>query len=339
MQTRGGEVLLCDADSAVRDGMPKVLAKLDLYVTAVADPASARDLVTQKFFSVVMIDIDTPAPGGGTELIKFVRERSPATAVLVLAAKPSFDVATAALRAGATDVIAKAAKHVPYLKERVLKAALETQATVSRDRLIDEMAEVHEEFLKKLLEVTKNLADLEERSRGGSGSTPTPTPTHEVCNVLYVDDDTAACEALEALLKEKKGYHLRCAQLGGEGLDFAAQERFHVVLCKDALPDLPGPMVLRSIQGQSHETVAVLFSRPGTGGSARLLEGSREIPLLAHLESVQQMAAKLDDLWAAHKGREQERRYHAVFRQKHVNFLKRYAEVRRKYDLYKGRSG
>jgi len=313
--------------------MPKVLGKLDLYVTAVADPQSARDLVTQKFFQVCLIDADTPSPGAGKELVKFVRERSPGTVVLVLAAKPSFEVATSSLRAGAADVIAKAAKHVPYLKERVLNAVQQTQANLSRDRLLEEMAGVHEEFLKKLLDVTKNLVDLEERNRGG-----TPTPTEEVCHVLYVDDDAAAGDALEGLLAERKGYSLRRAQLGGEALDLVAQDRFHVVLAKDTLPDLPGLMVLRSAQDQSQETVAVLFSTPGAKGSARLVEGSQEIPLLPQLEGVQQMAAKLDDLWAAHKGRGQERRYLAIFRQKHVNFLKRYAEVRRKYDLVKGES-
>jgi len=334
MTTRGGEILLCDADGSVRDGMPKVLAKLDLHVTAVADPASARDLVVQKYFPVCLIDNDTPTPGAGVDLVKFVREKSPGTIVLVLSAKPSFDAATAALRAGAADVIAKAAKHVPYLKERVLQAAQQTQTHLSRDHLLDEMAGVHEEFLKKLLEVTKSLIDIEERKREG-----TPTPTEETCHVLYVDDDGAAGQALAALMAEKKGFKLRCVPLGGEALDLANQERFHIVLCKDMLPDLPGQMVLRSIQAQSQETVAVLFSRPGPGGSARLVEASREIPLLPNLENVQQIAAKLDDLWAAHKGRGAERRYLAIFRQKHVNFLKRYAEVRRKYDMLKGGSG
>jgi DNA-binding NtrC family response regulator len=314
--------------------MPKVLGKLDLYVTAVAEPQSARDLVTQKFFQVCLVDADTPTQGAGKELVKFVRERSPATVVLVLSAKPSFEVATTAIRAGAADVIAKAAKHVPYLKQRVLTAVQQTQANLSRDQLLEEMAVVHEEFLKKLLDVTKGLVDLEERSRGG-----TPTPTEEVCHVLYVDDDLAAGDALDKLLAEKKGYNLRRALLGGEALDLVAQERFHVVLSKDALPDLPGLMVLRSAQDQSQETVAVLFSGPGASGSARLVEGSSEIPLLPNYEGVQQIASKLDDLWAAHKGRGQERRYLAIFRQKHVNFLKKYAEVRRKYDLLKTESG
>lgn len=334
MSTRGGEVLLCDADASVREGMPKVLAKLDVYVTAVAEPDSVRDLVTQKFFQVCMIDADTPTPGAGADLVKFIRERSPASVVLVLAAKPSFDIATSAIRAGAADVIAKAAKHVPYLKERVLQAVQQTGAAVSRDRLLEEMALVHEEFLKKLLEVTKTLTDLEERSRGGTG-TPTPTPTHELCNILYVDDDMEAGKALSAMLAERKGFQFRHTQLGGEALDFANQERFHIVLCKDMLPDLPGQMVLRSIQQQSSDAVGVLFSAPGPRGSARLVEGSREIPLLPNLANVEQIATKLDELWTVQKGRGQERRYLAVFRQKHVDFLKRYAEVRRKYDLLK----
>jgi CheY-like chemotaxis protein len=198
------------------------------------------------------------------------------------------------------------------------------------------MAQVHEEFLKKLLEVTKSLTDLEERVRGGGGSgTPTPTPTHETCNILYIDDDAAAGQALAALLATRKGFSLRQVQLGGEALDLANQERFHIVLCKDMLPDLPGQMVLRTIAQQTSEVVAVLFSAAGPRGSARLVEGSTEIPLLPNLANVEQIAAKLDELWAVHKGRGQERKYLAIFRQKHVDFLKRYAEVRRKYDLLK----
>ena len=57
---RGQEVLLLDADPGVQQGIYQLLSTAGLIVTALADPAAARKEAADRFFSVVLVDIDTP---------------------------------------------------------------------------------------------------------------------------------------------------------------------------------------------------------------------------------------------------------------------------------------
>src|SRR5687768_16087231 len=101
------EVLVVDADPTVQKGMVQLLAPSGLHVTAVGTAEKAIELVTHKFFAVVILDLDTPGPNGGLALVKSVHDASPSSLCLVLSPRKSFDAAVLAFRAGAHDVIMK----------------------------------------------------------------------------------------------------------------------------------------------------------------------------------------------------------------------------------------
>ena len=112
------------------------------------------------------MDADTPTPGGGIELLQFARDKSPLTSVVIMTARKSYETAVKAFRAGAADVVLKEPDVVPYLRERVIEAAGEIKATADRNSLLEEVAETHEEFLRRLREVSHELLDLEDRASG-----------------------------------------------------------------------------------------------------------------------------------------------------------------------------
>ena len=56
---------------------------------------------------------------------------------------------------------------VPYLRERVVEAATDIKATADRNSLLEEVAETHEEFLRRLRDVAREGLDLEDRLAGG----------------------------------------------------------------------------------------------------------------------------------------------------------------------------
>ena len=69
----GQEVLVVDSDERVQRGMTQMLAENGLHPTVVSDVARARELAQEKYFAVALIDLDTPQPNGGLDLVRWVR--------------------------------------------------------------------------------------------------------------------------------------------------------------------------------------------------------------------------------------------------------------------------
>jgi DNA-binding NtrC family response regulator len=150
-QAAGGEeVLVVDKDEKVARGMQTLLGRLGLVVTLTSDSVRARDLLVTKFFAVALLDVDTPNTGQGLELLKFAREKSPLTTIIMMTARKAFDIGVAGFRGGAADVVVKEPDTVPYLKDRVLAAARQLMALSDRTTLLDEVADAHEEFLRRM---------------------------------------------------------------------------------------------------------------------------------------------------------------------------------------------
>jgi DNA-binding response OmpR family regulator len=327
----GQEVLVVDGDSKVVRGLESLLQRLGLVVTATADPVHARDLLLNKFFAVALLDVDTPAPGQGLELLRFVRESAPLTSVIVMTARKAFDIGVAGFREGASDVVVKEPDSVPYLKDQVLAAAARLRTGGERDTLLEEVAEVHEEFLQRMRDLARQRLDLEDRmlgrdpSDGGELANP--------CTILLVDDDADASERLAAALPTGGGWRVSAAYTGGEALDFAAQERPQIVLVKEALPDLPGRMVVTTIRAAAPDAVTLLYSPPpraGQPGEVKMVEGSRVIVLVQGYARPDQLVAPLTEVREGIRQKLRERRYLQAFRQGNLDFLQRYQTVRQK---------
>src|SRR3954470_10166608 len=209
----GQEVLVVDADDQVVKGLDRLLTKAGLIVTGTHDPVRARDQLLNKFYAVALVDADTPTPGGGIELLQFARDKSPLTSVVIMTARKSYETAVRAFRAGAADVVLKEPDVVPYLRERVVEAATDIKATADRNSLLEEVAETHEEFLRRLRDVAREGLDLEDRL---SGRKEEDAGDLGSVSVVLVDDDAKAIEKLEKVLTSAAGWQLRAALTGGE---------------------------------------------------------------------------------------------------------------------------
>ncbi|HJZ85086.1 MAG TPA: response regulator [Polyangia bacterium] len=320
----GSEILVLDADPTVRAGLEQLLRESGLLVTTASDDALARRLILEKFFSVVVADLDTPAPGEGLAFVAEVKQRSPASAVVVLTARKVFEAAVRAFRSGASDIIAKAPDQVDYLRERLIELAAESRLDVDRRKILGEAHELHEEFLRRMMETARKVTDLEERLSGRSASISTESLQ---TTVLVADDGPELFENLQAHLPAAQGFQVRYAQTGGEALDAASNQVVHIALIKDELPDLPGTMVVRTLAKNSPGTIAVVFSQ---SGQAQLYDGSKVIPL--DLGRGMQAVARVQELREALRAKGRERRYLQAFRAQHYEFLRRYAEFKQKLE-------
>ena len=325
----GIEVLVLDADEGVHAGIEQLLSESEeqLHVTCVSTAEAALAKVDRQFFSVILVDIDTPTPRGGLGPIAAIKQRSPTSMVIAMTPRRSFDDAVAAVRAGAIDLILKAPESVVYLKDRVLDAAGRSVGKREVDHVLDEVRGVHEEFLQHFMLAERNALDLADRSAGRVSGRH---PQIEELRVLVIDEVDDLVEAMNA--ESPPGFVFVHATNGGEGLDRMGSGTFHYAMVAEDVSDLPAMMVARTIRNQHPDTVVLLFRGPAENGRVALVEQHGTRPLVEPFGEAKQLVARLDDLAEAWRAKAKERRYTQAFREKHYDFLRRYVELKVKIE-------
>lgn len=325
-QYKGIEILVCDSDASVRSGLNDLLVEKGFVVTATDNIEVAMELIMTKFFAAVLCDLDTPEFDQGLEVVRTVVEHSPATTAIVLSPRKGWEAAVAAFRAGASDIVYKDREQVAYLTEQVVARAKEWKRQRNRDELLRKMEEVHEEFLRRMREMYKDVVDIQDRLQGRDVLASFKLPE---CRVLVVDEAPEMHEGLtQAFAERDDGWIFGAAQSGGEALDIGGREKYHIVMVKDSLPDLPASMVTSTLRAQSPETIYLVYGTPGSPeAKVNIAEADRTVELLDSFEEVAQLAGRLDELREGFKKKAEERRYLQSFRSSQFDFLKKYAEL------------
>ncbi|MBP6630833.1 MAG: response regulator [Kofleriaceae bacterium] len=321
----GVQVLVVDQDRDVQQGLAQLLAEAGLHVTSAFEPTEAIARIDSQFFSVALVDVDTPTPGAGLATIAEVKRRSPTTMVLALTPRRSWDDAVAAIRAGAIDLILKAPESVPYLHERVLAAAGRSVGHREVDAVLADVRDVYDDFLQRFMDAERRAADLGDRL---AGKDPTRTAQVDELRVLIVDEVEALYEAMTSAAPP--GFSFVHATSGGEALDRAGGGQFHYAMIAEDLTDLPVSMVVRSLRTQAPELVLLTFLGPADNGRVGLVDSSGTRPVVPRFTDAAQLVERLDELAEAWRAKARERRYMQAFREKHYDFLRRYVELRTK---------
>ncbi len=107
-------ILVVDDDNRIRDLLKKYLTRNGFRVTAAADAASARKLMTTFDFDLAILDIMMPGETG-LELLASLRSSGKRVPVLLLTAKGETGDRIEGLKAGADDYLAK-----PFEPEELL---------------------------------------------------------------------------------------------------------------------------------------------------------------------------------------------------------------------------
>lgn len=330
-QLVGAEVLVIDRDQGVRDGLIDLLAEASLVVTAVDDPNQAWEMLDRRFFSVVVIDLDTPLPSAGLETIAAVRVAAPTSAVVALTPRKSYDDAVAAMRAGAVDVILKVPESVDYLKERIHEAATRSLEKRQVGAVLREARDIYDDMLKGFMDAERRALDLADKA---SGRDSRQKSLDQDIHILVATRQDKLVQ--EMAQKAPPAYKIRGAQSGGEALDRCGSGRYHVVMVADDLDDLPQSMVTRSIKAQSAEIMVLTITRTPQGARVEMIEGQHKVLLAEKLASAEELVGKLDTLTEAFRVRERERRYLQSFRERHYDLLRRYAALKTRIDKVLG---
>jgi len=323
----GVEVLVVDGDQRVHAGLEQLLSEAQLHVTCVTTAEDALALVDRQFFSVALVDIDTPDPRGGIDTIAAIKRKSPTSMVIALTPRRSFDDAVDAVRAGAIDLILKAPESVAYLKERVLDAAGRSVGKREVDSVLDDIRRVHDEFLQRFMDAERRAIDLADKAAGRDAAKRVLIDELRVLVVDEVDDFvTSISEAAP------KGFAFVHATSGGEGLDRISSGQFHYAMIAEDVTDLPAKTLARTIRNQHPDTVVLTFLGPAQNGRVELVELAGTRTLVQPFAQTQQLVERLDELAEAWRVKARERRYTQAFRERHYDFLRRYVEIKTKID-------
>ena len=323
----GAEVLIIDQDPRVHEGMSQLLGPLELHVTCVTDAAAGLARVQSQFFSVILIDLDTPVPSGGLDSIRQLHLASPTSMILALSPRRSFEDAVAAIRAGAIDLILKAPDSVGYLKDRVVEAAGQSIGRREVESVLIEIRDLQGAFLDRFMEAERRAQDATDRL---AGKDPSRSISFDNLAVLLIDE----VDSLRDTLTEAApaGFRFIHAASGGEGLDRMSSDTFHYALVSEELRDLPPSMMIAALRAQNPETVVLTFRGPGEGGFVKLVEAHGTRMLMPKFEDGAELAARLDEMAEAFRARARERRYLQAFRERHYDFLRRFVEIKIKID-------
>jgi DNA-binding response OmpR family regulator len=323
----GAEVLVIDQDPRVHDGMGPLLSAVDLHVTCVGDPAAGLARAQEQFFSVALVDLDTPVPSGGLEVIRELHRVSPTTMIIALTPRRSFEDAVAAVRAGAVDLVLKAPDSISYLRTRVVEAAGMSVGRREVDAVLAEIRDVQGDFLDRFMEAERRAADLTDRL---AGKDPARSLSFDTLAVLLVDEvDSLRDTLIEAA---PAGFRFVHAASGGESLDRMGSDTFHYALVSEELHDLPSSMIVSALRRQSPETVILTFRGPGQGASVTLVEAGGPRVIMPKFEDGSELAARLDEMAEAFRARARERRYLQAFRERHYDFLRRFVDLKTKIE-------
>lgn len=323
----GVEVLVLDGDPRVHAGIEQLLSEARLHVTCVSDAESALRLVDRQFFSVALVDIDTPEPRAGIDTIAAIKRMSPTSMIVALTPRRSYEDAVDAVRAGAIDLILKAPESVAYLKERVLDAAGRSVGKREVDSVLDDVRSVHEEFLQRFMETERRAIDLADKAAGRDPARVVQLDELRVLIVDEVDDLFAAMS--EAAPPTFAFVH---ATSGGEGLDRISSGTFHYAMVAEDITDLPATTLARTIRNQHPDTVVLTFLGPSENGRVELVETAGTRNLVKPFNDPKLLITRLDELAEAWRMKARERRYTQAFRERHYDFLRRYVELKTKIE-------
>ncbi len=134
-------VLVIDDEPGPRESL-KILLKPEFDVTTTSRGSEALDLLREKAFEVVLVDLTMPDDLSGTETLRAIRSRDFDVEAIVITGQGTLDTAVECLRLGARDYIAK-----PFRANAVLGAVRGALGARATRRRADQ---VREQFLGNL---------------------------------------------------------------------------------------------------------------------------------------------------------------------------------------------
>ncbi len=323
--TQGAELLIADSVDRDREGLRRMFDAEGYLCTAVKNNEEVRSLVQNKFFPVAIVDLDLEKLNGGLDLARFIAEKSSPTKIILLTSRSTFEPAAGAVRPGLLDIVSKHPDQISYLSGAVRKAVEQYQAGDKDSTLPLEVRSVMEEAIKTMVAMYKRIYG-DESSVSITGPVMKPM-------ILIIDEDRRFLREVAQQVVDTD-WEVSVELSGSAGLDKASTFAFQIVAVSEELTDLPGQILIKSVQAQQEKTLGLLYSKSG-GRLDRYDEGKRTGSDKMFM-GAEQLVSKLGQLVDELATMRRERRYVQAFGSEHAGFLKRYAKLKVRIDSLSG---
>lgn len=263
------KILIVDDEALVRNFLSETLRRRNLDVTTAENGLRAVQLLKENIYDLVITDMRMPDLTG-IDIIKKVREISPATLVIVITAFGSIENAVEAMRLGAFNYLIK--PFSPDTIEAVIEKADEHQSLVNENAYLRQNVQgiqAHEmiakspsmeKILKEVLQIAKSNANVLIHGESGTGKEVVAHAIHYNSlrqNKPFIKVNCAAIP--ETLIESEFFGHEKGSFTGAIGKRLGRFELANQgTLLLDEITEVPitlQPKLLRAIQEQEFERV------------------------------------------------------------------------------------
>ena len=154
-------VLVVDDEGSIRTSVQGFLRDAGYQVEIAEDTQSARELLAAGDYDVVLSDIVLPG-GSGVVLLKAIRDASPDVQVIMMTGEPNVETASEAVRAGASDYLAKPVSQVAILA--AVRRAAQAKRMLDENRRLQEENRRYQDDLEQM--VARRTSELNEALEG-----------------------------------------------------------------------------------------------------------------------------------------------------------------------------
>jgi DNA-binding response OmpR family regulator len=312
----GEELLIVDSSERDRNGLRTLFDGEGFVCAVTGSVGEAHELVQSKFFPVALIEHDFGGLNGGLELARFIREKSRPTQVVLITARRSFESAIEALRLGVSDVVSKRPDQVGYLQTAV-RTAMDQHRSQNKDSsLLRDVRSVLDEVFKILMTMSRKIY-RESGFKDVEGMKPM---------MLIIDENQGFLQEVGKLVAPKD-WEVSIELSGGAGLDKASTFSFEIVAVCEELADLPGQMLIKSLQALPAKPLGLVYSTEAEGHIDRYEDG-RVINSDRPFTGADHLVDKLGQLVVELSALRRDRSYLLALRSEYGDFLNRYAELK-----------
>lgn len=349
----GEAILILESDRTLERQLNDVLAAAGYEVYAADTVVSMLQALETSRFPIVLVDARAP----GLEPAAFVERThslQPDCAVVFTGSGCTAGEAVAMLRGGASDFVSKPFETTQLL-ERVASTLQRRQASRARIRLWERRARTAEQALgdsrsgsdvthtplvevadfadfalERFLSLERRNMELERDLRRLEDPTSMTERAHLVTWVAHSDAEFANGVLS---LGPKLGLDVRPPMhTGGEVLDKVYSNPPNIIILDFSLPDIPTSLVVETVRSEYSEIQMVTVDGWGTATRTITVTGGSAPDVTQGMETVDDLIMILEV--AAERANDTVigRDFAGEFKNRHDDFLRRYAEVRKAVD-------